>query len=165
MSKQNLQTRRHALYAQYVKDLEEIKGFPFPDLPSTKFQWCQDYLDQPYYEWIDIVSDDTVVGFLIIGKAPDCHPDCDYFICQSYVSKEYRHHFLMTNTVTNFVNSHTGKYCLMILKTNDYAKQFWFNLFNDLGYEPLSLPIVTEMEHDEIQYGFTPRISYDCVQS
>lgn len=155
-NERSLNKIRHSLYADYIKDLEAIKGKPFPDTDEEKRQWCQDYIDQNHCNWIDITQDGLIVGFLIICTFPECHPDCDYFISQSYVHPDYRKHHLMTNAVHKFVTEHTGNYCLMILKRNDYAKRFWFNLFQDLNYKPLDLRIVCEMEEDEIQYGFTP---------
>ena len=148
---------RHKLYADYVKELEKIRNLPFPDSNAEKRKWCQDYLDNSYYNWIDIRDNNSeIIGFLIIGTKPDCHPDCDYFICQSYIIPENREHHFMTNTVYEFVTNHKGKYCLMILDSNEYANNFWFKLFKDLGCKPMALPIVTDMEFDETQYGFEP---------
>lgn len=147
---------RHKLYTNYIKDLESIRSKPFPDSPKEKRKWCQDYIDGSYYNWIDIKSNNETIGFLIIGTSPDCHPECDYFICQSYIIPKYRKHHFMTNAVYEFVKTHKGRYCLMILESNTYAHKFWFKLFGDLGYKPIELPIVCNMEDDEIQYGFAP---------
>lgn len=126
---------RHELYSDYLKELEAIRGLPFPDSPDDKWFWCQDYINSDYSNWIDIFSDGLQVGFLIIDTAPDCHPKCNYFIAQSFIMPEYRKKHLMTDAVQRFVTEHGGKYCLMIIDKNSYARDFWFKLFDSLGYE------------------------------
>lgn len=148
---------RHKLYTDYLKELEAIRGLPFPDSPDDKWFWCQDYITSPHSRWIDIEANGKIVGFLIIDSAPDCHPKCNYFIAQSFIMPEYRKKHLMSDAVSKFVKEHGGKYCLMLIDKNDYAKKFWFSLFERLGYTELSLPIVCNMEPGEVQYGFAPK--------
>lgn len=148
---------RHKLYADYLSELEKIRGIPFTDSPDEKWSWCQDYITSPHSRWIDIEANGKIVGFLIIDSAPDCHPKCNYFIAQSFIMPEYRKKHLMTDAVQRFVTEHGGKYCLMIIDKNTYARNFWFKLFDSLGYESFYLPIVCDMEEGESQYGFEPR--------
>lgn len=148
--------QKHKLYKEYLQDLEAISG-PFNATASEKRQWCSHYFDKDYYHWIDIIYDEHVVGFLIMAQKPDCHPDCDYFIAQSYVKLKYRHKHLMTNTVHEFVTKHKGKYCLAILNENKFAYKFWFQLFKDLCYKPMKLSETENTFEDDVtQYGFEP---------
>ena len=148
---------RHKLYSEYLEELEFIRGTPFSEPKEEQRQWCQDYLDQPYYTWVDIKQKDKIIGFLIMGTYPDCHPDCDYFICQSYVLPGYRGNGLMTKAVTSFIKEHKGYYCLMIIDRNVKAQRFWSRIFTDCNYIRFELSEVVQLCHGESQYGYKPQ--------
>ena len=139
---------------KYLKELEEIKGDKWQESEEEQKTWCDDYIKKSYYIWTDIRFMDQIVGFLITGVKPDCHPSCDYFICQSYVLPEYRNKGLMTDAVNKFVKLHLGRYCMIILKNNNYAKKFWDNRFEDLGYSRMKLLDIGCLRKDEEQYGY-----------
>lgn len=148
--------QRYRLYRDYISEIEEIIGAPFNESKQEQKQWCTDYLQADYSTWIDITYDGKIVGFLIITQAPECHPDCDYFIAQSFVSKDFRRKHLMSNAVYQYVTTHKGCYCLDILNANTFAYDFWFKMFKDLGYKPINLKdIKSPFDIDVTTYGFT----------
>ena len=150
-------TIRKELYWKYLQELEKIDGVKWEESDDEKRTWCNDYLTCEHYEWIDVRYLDQIIGFLIIGTEPDCHPDCDYFICQSYILPEFRMRGLMTKTVTQYVNAHIGKYCMIILKNNHSAKKYWKNLFYDNSYKQMQLSYFPLRNREE-QYGFEPKV-------
>ncbi len=149
---------RRELYWEYLQELEVIRGEKWEETEAERRTWADDYLTQSHHRWIDIRYMDQVVGFVIFSTAPECHPVCDYFLSQSYIKPEYRNKGLMTAVVTRFVKEHTGRYCMILLKKNVYAKKYWHNLFTDLGYVPFNLYDTGTLKSDEEQAGYELRI-------
>ncbi len=147
---------RKSLYKDYLSEIEDIRGEKFSEPEEEKNAWCDDYMIKSYYTWIDIRYLDQIVGFLIIGTRPDCHPQCDYFIAQSYIRPGYRKRGLMTDAVTKYVDEHPGKYCMIILEKNTVAELFWSNLFKDLSYESFDIYDIGCLHKGEVQLAFKP---------
>lgn len=153
---------RRELYWDYLMELEIIKGEKWKESSEEMRGWCESFLTENHYDWIDIECNGIIVGFLIMAVEPDCHPDCDYFVCQSYVKPSYRHQGLMSEAVREYERIHSGtKYCMFILNKNRYAYKFWHNLFKEMGYDEMDLRHVIELKHGESQYGF--RKSNHCL--
>ena len=142
---------RTNLYKNYVKELSA-----YDDVLS---EFDDDWLpDIGGVIWIDIYDESDIVGFLIIGKNEnDCHPDCDYYICQSYVAPGHREKGLMSQTVSAFLSEHHGVYGYDVLKRNVYADTFWKNLFKRLGTIPVNLARIRDKKIEDkiFLYGFS----------
>ncbi len=137
---------REQLYLQYIRELgsysDSLKKENLSDaeviaearnlLPKGASGDCT--------EWIDIEKDGKVVGFLIMSKAPDCHPQTDYFLNQTFVLPEYRKQGLMSSTLKKFIAKHPRKkYSVIILRKNKWARHFWQGFFLTQGYTAMSL--------------------------
>lgn len=145
------------LYKEYLSELEKYTPEPFEEgtaEEAIKF-YKKNRIDTKL-----IFSDGKLVGFLIVSTLPYCHPECDYFICQSYLKPEYRGKGLMTGAVVEWVKAHPGKYCLDIIFGNKHAKSFWYRRFWELGYIGIELPFY---EHGVTgvceTLGFRPKFS------
>lgn len=136
---------RSRLFREYVREMSGIdSSFDLND--GAIKEWCMSYIDNANTEWVDIYSyDGQIVGFLIVSwDSSDCHPECDYYICQAYISPLYRNRGLMSRAVNKYINTHKGLYGLDILRNNHNANQFWLNLF--APYRRVDLEEVREIE-------------------
>lgn len=139
----------------YLIELRLIAGLP-PLSEEQLSKKCRDYLFDPHGEWVDVFSEEhKVIGFIIIGHAPNCHPDADYYIEEAYIMPEYRRKKYMSNAVSEYLKSHKGTYCLFIISSNKPALSFWSKAFRENGYFPLELKEVLVVEPHIKQYGFT----------
>lgn len=127
------------LYNDYLRELENYAPEPFTE---TADEIIQKYKRNRCNDIRIIFHEGSPAGFLIIGKHPNCHPDCNYFICQSYIAPEYRKKGLMTKALADFEKDHKGRYCLDVLFKNFYARMFWFKRFKELGYVDITLPFI-----------------------
>lgn len=146
--------QRYYLYEYYLDELASIRGKEWEDTEEERKEWCTSYMRDTDYVWIDIKSHNSVIGFLLVGTGKDCHPDCNYFIAESFILPAYRKRGFMSSAVQSFVLEHPGKYCMLIIKKNDYAKEFWNRLFSKIGYESFDLRNVVKLRCDIEQYGF-----------
>ncbi len=141
-----LYDQREQLYLQYARELgnytDSLKEENLSDgdvlkrarrlLPGGEIGDCT--------EWIDIKKDGKIVGFLIMSTAPDCHPQTDYFLNQTFVLPEYRKQGLMSTTLKQFISEHPGKkYSIIIHRKNKWARTFWQAFFLTIGYTTMSL--------------------------
>ena len=147
--------QRHLLYEEYIRDLEMIKCIPFDETYEEQWCICQGYLERYHYTWIDIYCDDIIAGFLIIGITPDCHPDCDYSICQSFVKREYRGKGLMTAAINDFIDAHSlDKYSFVIHDNNAAALRFWRKRFTEIGFHRFPVRNAGTCRSGERVYAF-----------
>lgn len=127
------------LYEDYLRELEEYEEEPFN---TTAEEVLGEYRAERC-NMINLLFDEgKLAGFLIIGTAPNCHPDCDYFIGQAYVRPESRRKGIMTSALSDFERKHHGRYCLDVLFRNFPARMFWFKRFKELEYTPITLPFI-----------------------
>ena len=146
---------RQELFWKYSQELYKMLPEDTTEKESNEYA---EYLNAvPYVRWIDIKKDSKVVGFLIIGTAPECHPNADYFILHAYVKSEYRRKRLAFKAISRFLKEHRGVYCLDIININDAAHFFWNFAFNKNEYLPVVLPYVPHNEGEGVTtYGFAP---------
>ncbi len=162
--------RREALYIDYYRELEkysphmrenecsdeEIKKQARDLMPGGELGSCS--------EWIDIVRDGKIVGFLIMSSAPKCHPETDFFINQKYVMPEYRKGGLMSDTIRGFMKKHPkSRYSIFILRKNKWAQTYWKTFFKSVGYTTVPLLKMDEFKSenpDEKLVGFEPDKAY-----
>lgn len=150
---------RISLFMDYVHELDEIAKQETVDEEEI-IRNCITCMTTDHFNWQDIQCEGEIVGFLITAVYPECHPDCDHFIVESYVQPQYRHKGLMSQTVRNFVKQNPGKYCMVILNLNEYAKGFWAHLFSEMNYAPMTLREVPNTFQANItQYGFQPNLT------
>lgn len=147
---------RFHLLLKYMNELQTMKKLPVYN--SSEFSSIyHSYINEKNSEWIDIYSEDNNrIGFLIIGRSPNCHPDADFYIEEAYIHPRYRCKGYMRGVVSEFVKHYKGVYCLLIADKNQYAKIFWKNVFNSLGYNECKLRNVDAGDEFSTQYGFSP---------
>ena len=127
------------LYNQYLREQEQYLG-KFKETQDEQEQWAlNQWHKKNHYDWLDIVADEEIIGFLVIGfdrdgKVYACHPECDYWIAQAYVLTEYRNNGYMTSRLTKYVNRHPGDYGMYIPVGNP-SKSFWLKRFSEMGYQ------------------------------
>lgn len=152
--------RRHDLYAQYCGELNTFRGED--ETPVGMFEMyenCEEYFKATDCTWHDILMDDQIIGFVIVGShAPYSHPFSDYSICEAYVLPEYRKRGLMTSVVRSLVEECPGKYSLLVLDHNEYAKNFWSKVFASMRYVPYDLDFGAVDSHGDhlCLFGFKP---------
>ncbi len=148
---------RYRLVSDYLDELRKIQDIP-QATEEEKKQLFSEYKQNA--QWIDIYDTqnrETIIGFLLIGVYPNCHPDADYYIEEAYVKPKYRRSKHMTKAVIDFVKQHPGVYCMFILNNNYGAYGFWNTVFKSLGYERSYLRDVGAGDPYCTQYGFKPR--------
>ena len=147
---------RYKMLCNYLDELWAIKGLT-PQEDSEKKQFYAEIISNNHTQWIDIRKGNKLVGFLLIGTPPNCHPDANFYIEEAYIMPSYRRNRLMSLTVSEFVKNNKGIYCLFILKRNVPAQNFWQKIFTELGYTPYYLQDVGAGDEFCIQYGFKPK--------
>lgn len=133
-----MQERRIELFGAYINELQPHKDLPALSPVQILGEYARCSL-AANTEWRDIYgssSDDTPIGFLIMGYAPNCHPDADIYIQEAYISPESRRNGYMSRVIAEVLGKDTSKVCLYILHKNHAAHKFWHELFAKLGYAP-----------------------------
>ena len=147
---------RFHLLLKYINELQTMKGLPVYSCSEFSSIYYS-YINEKDSEWIDIYSEDNKrIGFLIIGRSPNCHPDADFYIEEAYIHPRYRHKGYMRGIVSKFVKHYKGTYCMFILDNHCYAKMFWSNLFSSLDYTMCHLDDIGAAAKGCTQYGFSP---------
>ena len=152
--------RRHELYAEYCGELNSFRGEN--ETPVGMFEMyenCEEYFKAPDCTWHDVFMDGQIIGFIIVGHhAPYAHPSSDYSICEAYIRPEYRKRGLMTSVVRSVVEDCPGRYSLLVLDNNQYAKAFWNKVFSSMRYVPYDLDMDCVDSHGDhvCVFGFKP---------
>lgn len=153
--------RKQKLYRDYSIELDQYSEDLAPLTDEDIKRYCDGYISGETSSWKNIFSPDgEIVGFLIIGKIfPEKHPHSDYSISQSYVALEYRNHGLMTKRVSEYVQSHPGKYSLLVYKNNKKALEYWPKVFESIDYKPAKFAAEDDNVYDGglILLGFEPK--------
>lgn len=159
--------KRLELFTSYIQELYQMEEIKIPDIDDIKDRFDGIH-SNPFMKWKDIypdghsanaknAPDDALpIGFIVIGQYPECHPDADIYIAEVYLKPEYRRKHIMSDVVNGLVTLCGGSYCLFIASKNNVAKQFWFKVFDELGYEQftLSKKPVSKPNTNFILYGF-----------
>ena len=125
------------LWLGYEKDLSRYIGLRSK---NESLMALREY-DRSDCYFIPIYSEGPV-GFFIIGIDESCHPDCDYFIAEAYIEKEYRGKGIMSVEVGKILRTLKGTYCLDVFHENKDAKEFWDRVFKENGYVKTHFPYV-----------------------
>ena len=143
--------------SEYLRELDAIIGRPFRGHVEA-LKYYEDTISAHGTEWIWIqnAAQSETIGFLIIGTAPNCHPDADFYVQEAYIKPECRTRGYMTKTVTSFIKAHRGVYCLFVLNNNKPAYRFWMNIFTKMQYMECELRDVGAGDETCTQYGFRP---------
>lgn len=149
---------RKTLFTAYCEELNQITGkeiWPEEDREAAFL----DYINEPF-EWFDIAAKNgRLIGFVVMAKAPNCHPDADRFIVQTYITPKYRKQGYMRAFWHSYIEKTHHRFCMLILRQNASAKAFWKHLFDSEDYTALNLSegyahIDTAIE---AQYGYGPK--------
>ena len=147
-------SKRNELLQNYLQEMQSIKELP-PYSKEELDQSCLVYFEDTNSEWVDVFSEDgKIIGFIIIGYTPNCHPDADFYIEEAYIQPEYRRKKYMFRAVTKFLKYNGGTYCLFIVNRNTPALNFWHYVFKENGYLPVELTNIVPLEPYLKQYGF-----------
>ena len=152
--------KKHTLYRQYCEELDLFRPIPLAETDAVLDNWCDCYISATNCSWRNIFNEENeLVGFLIIGKdGCEKHPHADFGIAQAYVDPNYRKNGLMTQAVNEYIEKHKGIYSVLVIKQNEYALNFWNNLFTKAGYVPheLDTRFVNNEDEELILLGFAP---------
>ena len=150
--------RRANLYMDYLEELERIQGVEFDATAEERAEWIIDYMTLSCYEWYDIMDGERIEGFVIIGVAPDCHPNADVSMQQAYITRKFRRRGITRRAVMEVVeDAGDGVYCLIIIRNNDVAKSFWDNVYRKLGYRRVRIPEIEGLlEEGDEQRAYAP---------
>lgn len=149
-------SKRYELFSDYINELQKVKGLPLLSEVQLNESY-KSYISSHNSKWMDIYTDEdnkTVIGFLIIGYPPNCHPDADFYVEEAYITPSYRRKKYMSSVVSQFVKANNGTYCLFILKNNLIVTEFWLKTFTKLGYSLCELRDVGAGDPYCNQYGF-----------
>lgn len=151
----------YSLVIKYLRELEVIKGEPRSSFESVRDE-ARGLLNHPEIKWHWLFDGertlDNLCGFLAIGFRDNCHPDCDYFISQTYVEPGHRRKGLMSAFFKQWLDEHKGAtLCMFIIDNNEIAKKFWLSLMPSIGYEPMYLTEVLPPDGYTTQYGWRPK--------
>ena len=152
--------KKHRLYREYVTELEAVSGRRLFNSETEIRKTVDAYINEEYARWMNIWADDgqTLAGFLIVCREPECHEHADYYIAQAYVSPEYRGQKLMQGRLDEYMKTHAGTYCLHVLKGNESVARFWDHHFLDhAGYRKSSLKDEEGKNADLILLSYKPK--------
>lgn len=85
-----------------------------------------------------ITLDGREIGYMEIGRAPNCHPECDYNILNIFIEEGERGKGIGRKFVTDFITNHPGIYCLDVPDKNRVIV-FWRKTFNGANYKEIRL--------------------------
>lgn len=148
---------RYQMYLEYMKHIKGLLGELFDggqclrQFEKLDEGWCN-------VQWVPVKLKSKEVGFFTVYQAPNCHPDCDFYIEDSYMMPEARNQGLMQKAVQKFVTENPGKYCLFIVDCNEPARHMWPAAFQKLGYAPMELRSVLPEKPGMTQYGWAPTV-------
>lgn len=129
MTKQN----KKKMYYDYCRELDQYAKEK-DDSRKHAYQVAEIYLSEPEFEWIDIISENTVCGFLIIGKDLKHVHGKGLYICEAYVVPEKRNRKLMTNAVREVLVKIQPKFIYMeIFDNNTGARRFWESRMKEIN--------------------------------
>lgn len=153
--------KMYSLVIRYLRELSIIKCAPHNSFEKLRDE-AQGLLNHPEIKWNWLFDGEPTLenlcGFLAIGFRDNCHPDCDYFISQTYVEPGHRRKGLMSAFFKQWLDEHKGaKLCMFIIDNNEIAKKFWFSLMPSIGYEPMYLTEVLPPDGYSTQYGWRPK--------
>lgn len=146
---------RYQMYADYMRHIDALRGEVFDGgLCMRQFAkiddgWCD-------VQWVPIKIKTQEIGFLTVYTHPNCHPDADWYIEDSYIMPEYRNQGFMQKAVQKWVKEHPGKYCLFIVDNNEPARHMWPAVFEKMKYQSLDLRQVLPPKQGITQYGWEP---------
>lgn len=131
--------KRLALYRDYIRSLA-----PFGCTVDTPFKMYEQAFEQMRlpYVWHDIYANEgkLPMGFLVLGYGDACHPDCDVWIAQSYLSPDSRGRGLMANAVAGALADADARRVVLDVLIGNPAKGYWERLFHHLGWKRTVLP-------------------------
>lgn len=153
--------KMYSLVINYLRELSIIKGDPCNSFEKRRDE-ARELLNHPQIKWHWLFDGEPTIenmcGFLAIGFRDNCHPDCDYFISQTYVGPGHRRKGLMSAFFKQWLDEHKGAtLCMFIIDNNEIAKKFWFSLMPSIGYEPMYLTEVLPPDGYSTQYGWRPK--------
>lgn len=146
---------KYEMISRYLDELTDIGGLP-RKTEEEKQEYFSVMMREPNMDWKDIRVDGKIIGFLVTGTPPNCHPDADYYLEETYIIPEYRKQGYMSSAASEFLETHPGTYCLLIMDRNGYAIRFWQHRFTEAGYVPCPLSDVGAADGTCTQYGFRP---------
>lgn len=165
---------RYNMFRDYLQELQEIEEYRYMSDEAILESYINARSGVTEF-WMDIYPDEAdkcaarrtkhdIIGFWILGKNGNCHPDADYFIAEAYIKPEYRREGIMSDRISDWIEKHrktgnrNGKFCLFVLSKNEVAKKFWKHVFDRCGYEPYKLSdIADDLNGHLIQLGYKPK--------
>lgn len=147
---------KHQLYRDYCRELDTFRTIPKNYSEEDIRSFTDDYINDQNTPWINIFDEEHLAGFLIMAKRgakDELHPDADYAVCQAYVAPAHRGKGLMKKALSEYVQSHPGIYCAIVLKGNKTAQRYWERRFEELGFAPAALTefVLTGNDADEFK--------------
>ena len=165
---------RYNMFRDYLQELQEIEEYRYMSDEAILESYINARSGVTEF-WMDIYPDEAdkcaarhtkhdIIGFWILGKNGNCHPDADYFIAEAYIKPEYRREGIMSDRISDWIKKYrktgnrNGKFCLFVLSKNEVAKKFWKHVFDRCGYKPYKLSdIADDLNGHLIQLGYKPR--------
>lgn len=118
-------------YRDYLDELSLYADKPFDTSDAEIEKVTKGIGSYTYNEIIGIYDGKKMIGFLIMGTAPNCNPEADRYIAETFLKKEYRGKGIMTNLIKNYTDKFPGMYTLFILHRNKPARKYWTKLFTE----------------------------------
>ena len=113
------------MYFDYCRELDQYAQEKDGSRKHA-YQIANIYLNNPEFEWINIISENNICGFLIIGRDLMHVHGKGLYICEAYVIPEKRNQKLMTNAVRKVLKRVQSQFIYMeIFDNNTGAKRFW----------------------------------------
>lgn len=117
------------MYMSFLRELEQYgkryEGYPATPKKLTPSELF-DETGSDTHRYM-LIIDNEPAGLLTIGVGDNCHPDADFFIQDFYIAPEFRKSGNGTKMMNLFAKDHRGTYCMVIIKGNTPAENFWNN--------------------------------------
>lgn len=140
------------MYIDYITELSEYSS-RLSQLSTTEIKRdAIGYFEDGYYIPFIIEQNTETIGFFVIGKKENKHPDADNFLAEYYIIPKFRRQGIGKDIAKRILKQYGTKWSLFVLAENVQAYSFWESVINEIG-SFIELKDVGATPDDCIQIG------------
>lgn len=145
------------LYTRYLKEMMQNYDLHYSDeavVNAISYYTCE---GGKYHDIILAKGGKKYVGFIIVGSPPDCHPECDRYICHIYITPKLRRQGIMQQVLADYIAANPGRYCMDVNDGNLDAERFFHRVFTGEEYEEIELEPIKHGEKKGTTFFYEPK--------
>ena len=132
----NIYEKKQEMYTRYISERTCLADENiYPSEPEARAK-ADEYIRSEGARWMNIFdSAGELAGFLIVSKKPFCPDHADFCIEHAYIDPACRGQRMMTSRLNEYLEGHSGTFCVGIYKGEEETGRFWDHYFVDTaGY-------------------------------